>query len=53
MVADVPATVSNLLDATRRLEESLKRWGALLVSEDEVSDIFVTVGNCYNEMIAA
>ncbi|KAL5537084.1 hypothetical protein ACEPAF_907 [Sanghuangporus sanghuang] len=53
MIPDVPAAVSNLLDATRRLEEALRQWGALEISEIEVSDVFVTVGNCYNEMIAA
>ncbi|EJD07370.1 uncharacterized protein FOMMEDRAFT_137706 [Fomitiporia mediterranea MF3/22] len=54
MVApDVPSAVSNLLDATRRLEESLHRWGSLEITETEVSDVFVTVGNCYNEMLAA
>ncbi|KAL5531489.1 hypothetical protein ACEPAG_4366 [Sanghuangporus baumii] len=53
MIPDVPAAVSNLLDATRRLEEALRQWGALEISEIEVSDVFVIVGNCYNEMIVA
>ncbi|KAL5513018.1 hypothetical protein ACEPAH_3416 [Sanghuangporus vaninii] len=53
MIPDVPAAVSNLLDATRRLEEALRQWGALEISEIEVSDVFVTVGNYYNEMVAA
>lgn len=53
MIPDVPVSVSNLLDATRRLEEALRQWGTLQVSENEVSDVFVNVGNCYNEMMVA
>ncbi|KAI5124220.1 hypothetical protein M0805_005070 [Coniferiporia weirii] len=52
-VPDVPTAVSNLLDATRRLDSSLHRWSTLEISETEVSDVFVTVGNCFHEMLVA
>lgn len=52
-VKDVPVAVSSLLDATKRLEESLRLWSALQLSEMEVSDVFVAVGNHFHEMLAA
>ncbi|PAV19987.1 AIP3-domain-containing [Pyrrhoderma noxium] len=50
---DVPTAVSTLCDTTRRLEESLRRWAALEISENDVSDVFVSVGNSFHEMLAA
>ena len=52
-VPEVPTAVTALLDATRRLENSLRSWCALQVSETEVSDVFVDVGNKFHEMLAA
>lgn len=45
--------MSALLDQTRRLETALQRWAALEISENEVSDVFVTVGNTFHAMLAA
>lgn len=53
IAADVPTTVSTLLNQTRRLEASLQQWSALEISENEVSDVFVAVGNAFHEMLAA
>lgn len=50
---DVPQTVSALIDATRRLQSSLQLWSTQQISEVEVSDIFVAVGNEFNAMVAA
>ena len=52
-IPEVPTAISTLLDATRRLEESIRRWGLLEISETEVSDVFVDVGNAFHEMLAA
>jgi len=52
-VPDVPAAVAALLDSTRRLENGLRLWCNLQVSENEVSDVFVDVGNKFHEMMAA
>ena len=51
--SNVPACVSALLDQTRRLETALQRWAALEITENEVSDVFVTVGNTFHAMLAA
>lgn len=52
-IRDVPQAVSAMLDQTRRLESSLNMWASLQVSETEVSDVFVAVGNSFHEMCAA
>lgn len=52
-VPDVPVAVAALLDSTRRLENGLRLWCNLQVSENEVSDVFVDVGNKFHEMMAA
>ncbi|KAH8116248.1 hypothetical protein DFH11DRAFT_1725054 [Phellopilus nigrolimitatus] len=50
---DIPLAVNTLLDTTRRLESSIVQWAALHISEVEVSDVFVAVGNSFHEMLAA
>ena len=52
-IPEVPTAINTLLEATRRLEESIRRWGLLEVTETEVSDVFVDVGNAFHEMLAA
>lgn len=52
-VRDVPSSVSALLEACRRMEASLQMWGSSQVSESEVSDAFVTVGNEFHAAMAA
>ncbi|KAH8111084.1 hypothetical protein DFH11DRAFT_1547003 [Phellopilus nigrolimitatus] len=53
VVTDIPTAVNNLLDTMRRLEASLRQWGSLEITEVEVSEEFVTFGNCFHEMLAA
>ncbi|KLO07447.1 hypothetical protein SCHPADRAFT_945283 [Schizopora paradoxa] len=52
-VRDVPSSVSALLEACRRMEASLQMWSSSQVSESEVSDAFVTVGNEFHATMAA
>jgi len=52
-VRDVPTSVSALLDACRRMEASLQMWSNAQVSESDVSDVFVTVGNEFHAAMAA
>ncbi|KAI5124240.1 hypothetical protein M0805_005089 [Coniferiporia weirii] len=50
---DVPKAVFNMLDAVRRLQTVARMWGALQASEDDASDAFVAVGNCFRVMLTA
>lgn len=50
---DIPEAVTTLLDAVRRLEDTLRLWGAQQTTEEVASDAFVIVGNCFYEMLTA
>ncbi|THH03275.1 hypothetical protein EW145_g6385 [Phellinidium pouzarii] len=50
---DVPEAVTTLLDAMRRLEDTLRLWGAQQTTEEVASDVFVIVGNYFCEMLTA
>lgn len=52
-IPEVPTAINTLLEQTKRLEDSIRRWGLLEVTETEVSDVFVDVGNAFHEMLAA
>jgi len=52
-VTDVPAAITALLAATKRLEEVIKQWGHLYVTEQSVSDAYVKVGNEFHKTVAA
>lgn len=44
----IESTVTRLLVATKQLLESLTRWAHKEASEQDVSDIYVTLGNEFN-----
>lgn len=44
----IESTVTRLLVATKQLLESLTQWARKEASEQEVSDIYVTLGNEFN-----
>lgn len=44
----IESTVTRLLVATKRLLESLTHWAKREASEQDVSDIYVTLGNEFN-----
>ena len=50
---DVPSSVALLLDACRSMQDALKRWSSQQENEDEVSNVFVTVGNEFHATMAA
>lgn len=50
---DVPTAVRNLLVATKRLQESLRLWSLDRATENEVSNVYVTVGTEFNVVINA
>ncbi|TFK51972.1 hypothetical protein OE88DRAFT_1658715 [Heliocybe sulcata] len=52
-VVDVPTAVQNLLLATKRLQEVLRQWSVAQVSETQVSDVYVQLGNEFNIMVTA
>ena len=52
-IPDVPTAVARLLEETRVLQDALGRWGQYQMSETQVSDIFVRVGNDFNAAVAA
>lgn len=44
----IESTVTRLLVATKQLLESLTQWARREASEQDVSDIYVTLGNEFN-----
>jgi len=50
---DVPTAVKNLLVATKRLQEALRLWSIQQATETDVSNIYVTVGTEFNEVVGA
>jgi hypothetical protein len=42
-----------LLVAIKQLLEALTLWSSLQYSEEEVSDVYVKLGNSFNEAVAA
>ena len=49
----VESAVTRLLVAIKQLLESLTHWSNGTMTETEVSDVFVDVGNKFHEMLAA
>lgn len=47
------SAVTKLLVATKQLLEGLTKWSQGKISEEEVSDIYVRLGNCFNAAVAA
>jgi hypothetical protein len=53
MAAHLETTVTKLLVATKQLLEGLTDWSQGRITEEEVSDIYVRLGNCFNAAVAA
>ncbi|KAF4569896.1 hypothetical protein EYR40_008876 [Pleurotus pulmonarius] len=51
--SDVSAAVHRLLLSTKQLQESLRLWSTGQMTETEVSDVYVTVGTDFNNVIRA
>ena len=51
--AHMESTVTKLLVATKQLLEGLTDWSQGRISEEQVSDIYVRLGNCFNAAVAA
>jgi hypothetical protein len=49
----VPSAVQNLLNSARRLLQVLRLWSVEQATEDEVSDLYVKIGNDLNIAISA
>ncbi len=49
----VESAVTRLLVAIKQLLESLTQWSHQQVSENEVSDVYVRLGNDFNSAVAA
>jgi len=49
----VESAVTRLLVAIKQLLEALTLWSTLKMSEDQVSDVYVRLGNGFNEAVAA
>ncbi|EGN95032.1 hypothetical protein SERLA73DRAFT_170917 [Serpula lacrymans var. lacrymans S7.3] len=49
----VESAVTRLLVAIKQLLESLTLWSTLKMSEDQVSDVYVRLGNDFNAAVAA
>lgn len=47
-MSDIEASVTKLLIATKQLLESLAQWSRREASENDVSDIYVNLGNEFN-----
>jgi hypothetical protein len=47
-MSTIESTVTKLLVATKQLLESLTRWARGEASEQDVSDIYVNLGNEFN-----
>lgn len=43
------STVTRLLVATKQLLEALAKWSVGQVSEEQISDIYVKLGNDFNK----
>lgn len=50
---DVPSAVRALLLATKRLQDTLRRWAVRSATEDDVSDVYVEIGNEFNTTMNA
>lgn len=53
MAAHLETTVTKLLVATKQLLEGLTDWSQGRITEEQVSDIYVRLGNCFNAAVAA
>ncbi|KAI9464484.1 hypothetical protein BJY52DRAFT_1249386 [Lactarius psammicola] len=51
--SDVPRAVASLLETTKQLQETLRLWSVLQVSEQHVSDVYVRLGTEFNSTVAA
>lgn len=51
--AHLESTVTKLLVSTKQLLEGLTEWSLGKISEEQVSDIYVRLGNCFNAAVAA
>lgn len=51
--AHMESTVTKLLVATKQLLEGLTDWSQNKISEEQVSDIYVRLGNCFNACVSA
>jgi len=51
--SNVLQCVTSLLDATKELTECLQLWSVARATEEQVSDVYVTVGTKFNLMVAA
>jgi 3-deoxy-D-arabino-heptulosonate 7-phosphate (DAHP) synthase class II len=49
----VQTAVTRLLVATKQLLESLTQWSKGEVNENDVSDVYVRMGNDFNSAVAA
>jgi hypothetical protein len=45
--------VTKLLVSTKQLLEGLTDWSQGKISEEQVSDIYVRLGNCFNSAVSA
>ena len=52
-IPEVPQAIITLLEAARRLEDSIRRWGLLEVAKTDVRHVFVDIGNMFHEVLAA
>ena len=46
-------TVAALLDTTKELQDSLRRWSVGKASDEQVSDVYVDVGTKFNATVTA
>ena len=46
---NMESTVTRLLVATKQLLEALAKWSVGQVSEEQISDIYVKLGNDFNK----
>ncbi|KZV74484.1 hypothetical protein PENSPDRAFT_681870 [Peniophora sp. CONT] len=51
--ANVPGAVAILLETTKELQEMLRLWSLQQVSDEQVSDVYVTLGNQFNATVTA
>lgn len=49
----VESAVTRLLASIKQLLEGLNHWSTGITTEEQVSDIYVTLGNNFNAAIAA
>jgi hypothetical protein len=49
----VESAVTRLLVSIKQLLESLTQWSMLKMTETQVSDVYVRLGNDFNEAVAA